>query len=267
MITAVRGRGLFIAFDLPDPGTRDEFWKGLFDRGLLVLKSGERSIRFRPALDITTEVVDEAIDLLRAQCQQTRIAVAGDASDLAAATHRCDTRCTHPQETRSRRRKSRRLLRRMARQRPGHRKVFADRRQAARARPHRHATPTTSRPSRARRKPSRSGASRPGRSAAKRCGSSATRCAKLKSELGQLVTLEIGQDHRRRRRRSAGDDRHLRLRGRPVAHALRPDDSIRAPEPSPDGAVASARCGRRHLRLQFSRRRLVLERRAGGGLR
>ena len=72
LITAVRGRGLFIAFDLPDPKTRDEFWKGVFDRGLLVLKSGEHSIRFRPALDITTEVVDEAIDLLRAQCQQMK---------------------------------------------------------------------------------------------------------------------------------------------------------------------------------------------------
>jgi L-lysine 6-transaminase len=69
IVTAVRGRGLFIAFDLPDPKTRDEFWKGLFDRGLLVLKSGDRSIRFRPALDITTEVIDEAMDLLRAQCK------------------------------------------------------------------------------------------------------------------------------------------------------------------------------------------------------
>lgn len=72
MVTAVRGRGLFIAFDLPDPKTRDEFWKGLFDRGLLVLKSGERAIRFRPALDITAAVVDEAMDLLRAQCRQMR---------------------------------------------------------------------------------------------------------------------------------------------------------------------------------------------------
>jgi L-lysine 6-transaminase len=72
IITAVRGRGLFIAFDLPDPKTRDAFWKGVFDRGLLVLKSGDHSIRFRPALDITTEAVDEAIGLLRAQCQQTR---------------------------------------------------------------------------------------------------------------------------------------------------------------------------------------------------
>jgi len=72
IITAVRGRGLFIAFDLPDSRARDEFWKGVFDRGLLVLKSGDHSIRFRPALDITTEVVDEAVGLLRAQCQQMK---------------------------------------------------------------------------------------------------------------------------------------------------------------------------------------------------
>ncbi len=72
MMSAVRGRGLFLAFDLPDPATRDRFWKGLFEGGALALKSGERAIRFRPALDFTTEVVDEAIDLLREQCQRMR---------------------------------------------------------------------------------------------------------------------------------------------------------------------------------------------------
>ncbi|MBA3652455.1 MAG: aminotransferase class III-fold pyridoxal phosphate-dependent enzyme, partial [Chthoniobacterales bacterium] len=72
IIAAVRGRGLFLAFDLPDAATRDEFWKGLFERGLLALKSGEKAIRFRPALDITREVVDEAIELLRQQCQRTQ---------------------------------------------------------------------------------------------------------------------------------------------------------------------------------------------------
>jgi L-lysine 6-transaminase len=72
VMTAVRGRGLFVAFDLPDPETRDEFWKGLFDRGVLALKSGERAIRFRPALDISAEVVDEAMELLRKQCQRMR---------------------------------------------------------------------------------------------------------------------------------------------------------------------------------------------------
>jgi L-lysine 6-transaminase len=73
IITAVRGRGLFLAFDLPDAATREEFWKGAFARGVFALRSGERSIRFRPALDITKEVVDEAIDLLREQCEQMRV--------------------------------------------------------------------------------------------------------------------------------------------------------------------------------------------------
>ena len=72
MFTAVRGRGLFLAFDLPDPATRDEFWKGLFDGGVFALKSGERAIRFRPALDITEKVIDEAIDLIRQQCARMR---------------------------------------------------------------------------------------------------------------------------------------------------------------------------------------------------
>jgi L-lysine 6-transaminase len=72
IMTAVRGRGLFLAFDLPDPATRDKFWKGLFEGGALALKSGERAIRFRPALDITKDVVDDAIDLLRQQCQRMK---------------------------------------------------------------------------------------------------------------------------------------------------------------------------------------------------
>ena len=70
MISAVRGRGLFIAFDLPDAKMRDMVWKELYDRGLLVLKSGERAIRFRPALDITAEVVDEAMLILREECNR-----------------------------------------------------------------------------------------------------------------------------------------------------------------------------------------------------
>jgi L-lysine 6-transaminase len=68
MMTAVRGRGLFIAFNLPDAAKRDELWKNLYDAGVLVLKSGERAIRFRPALDITAEVADEAMTILREQC-------------------------------------------------------------------------------------------------------------------------------------------------------------------------------------------------------
>src|SRR5881275_380273 len=71
-ISAARGRGLFLAFDLPDPRTREAFWKGLFDLGVLTLRSGENSIRFRPALDITAEVIDEAMDLMRQYCRERR---------------------------------------------------------------------------------------------------------------------------------------------------------------------------------------------------
>src|SRR5713101_2450198 len=72
IISAARGRGLFLAFDLPDPKMREEFWKGLFDLGVLTLRSGENSIRFRPPLDITAEVIDEAMDLMRQYCRQRK---------------------------------------------------------------------------------------------------------------------------------------------------------------------------------------------------
>jgi len=72
MISAVRGRGLLLAFDLPDSETRERFWKGLFDLGVLTLRSGDRSIRFRPVLDITARVVDEAMDLIRQYCRKRK---------------------------------------------------------------------------------------------------------------------------------------------------------------------------------------------------
>jgi L-lysine 6-transaminase len=72
IISAARGRGLFLAFDLPDAKTREEFWKGFFELGVLTLRSGENSIRFRPALDLTADVVDEAMELMRKFCRQRR---------------------------------------------------------------------------------------------------------------------------------------------------------------------------------------------------
>ncbi len=49
----VRGRGLMCAFDLPDARVRDVAQGLLQEEHVLVLPCGERSIRFRPALDIT----------------------------------------------------------------------------------------------------------------------------------------------------------------------------------------------------------------------
>jgi L-lysine 6-transaminase len=72
LISAARGRGLFLAFDLPDAKTREEFWKGFFNLGVLTLRSGENSIRFRPPLDITAEVIDEAMESMRQFCRKRK---------------------------------------------------------------------------------------------------------------------------------------------------------------------------------------------------
>src|SRR3546814_15986291 len=49
-----------------------------------------------------------------------------------------------------------------------------------------------------------------------------------------------GQNPVRRRGRSAGDDRHLRLRGRAFAAIIRADDRDRTARPPDDGGLASA---------------------------
>jgi L-lysine 6-transaminase len=72
LVSGVRGRGLMIAFDLPDRETREAFYRGLFDRGLLAIRCGDRSIRFRPVLDITAEVIQTALEMIHIQCRQMR---------------------------------------------------------------------------------------------------------------------------------------------------------------------------------------------------
>lgn len=66
IISAVRGRGLMCAFDLPDAATRNALRKLLWDSQLLVLACGERSLRFRPVLDVTREAIDAGMEKLGA---------------------------------------------------------------------------------------------------------------------------------------------------------------------------------------------------------
>jgi L-lysine 6-transaminase len=64
-LTNVRGRGLMVAVDLPDPQARDTVLTELRDHDhVLGLPSGERAIRFRPALTVSTDELDEAVDAL-----------------------------------------------------------------------------------------------------------------------------------------------------------------------------------------------------------
>jgi L-lysine 6-transaminase len=58
----VRGRGLFVALDLPTPQARDTALRRLHrDEHVLILGGGERSIRFRPALTIGEDEIDLAV--------------------------------------------------------------------------------------------------------------------------------------------------------------------------------------------------------------
>ncbi len=60
----VRGRGLMIGFDLADHDTAVALERACFERGLLVLTCGERSVRLAPPLVVTREQADVAVDIL-----------------------------------------------------------------------------------------------------------------------------------------------------------------------------------------------------------
>lgn len=72
LISNVRGRGLMIAFTLPENTLRDKMLKLLFENGLIALASGEKAVRFRPTLSLTKEHVDETIAILKTSLQGLR---------------------------------------------------------------------------------------------------------------------------------------------------------------------------------------------------
>jgi L-lysine 6-transaminase len=69
VVSAVRGRGVMLAVDLPSAAARDAFWKGAYELGLLVVRCGERSIRLRPVLDVKDEVIEQALRIMDQQCR------------------------------------------------------------------------------------------------------------------------------------------------------------------------------------------------------
>jgi len=63
-ITNVRGKGLFLAMDLPNSEERKVLLNKCWRNRLAVLSSGEKSIRFRPPLTFSREDADRGIILL-----------------------------------------------------------------------------------------------------------------------------------------------------------------------------------------------------------
>lgn len=64
MMSNVRGRGLMIAFDLPDKPARDAMSERMKENGLYALKCGAKSVRFRGMLDTSAEIVDKAVGIV-----------------------------------------------------------------------------------------------------------------------------------------------------------------------------------------------------------
>ena len=63
-VSNARGLGLLCAFDLPTSDDRNQLVDKIIDNGALILSCGEKSIRFRPSLTISTEEIDNGIEII-----------------------------------------------------------------------------------------------------------------------------------------------------------------------------------------------------------
>lgn len=64
LLTNVRGRGLMIAFDCPDRGTREALRRRFLQEGLFLLTCGDHSIRLRPPLTVSRDEADQAAQII-----------------------------------------------------------------------------------------------------------------------------------------------------------------------------------------------------------
>ncbi|MCT7660853.1 L-lysine 6-transaminase [Mycobacterium deserti] len=65
VVLDVRGRGLMCAFSLPTAEQRDHLIERLWERRVIMLASGPDSVRFRPALTVSRDEIDTAINAVR----------------------------------------------------------------------------------------------------------------------------------------------------------------------------------------------------------
>ena len=72
MLSQPRAAGTFAALDVRDTSTRDRLIDAARQRGLECGGSGERSVRFRPALVLSSRHVAECLDILDAAAKAVR---------------------------------------------------------------------------------------------------------------------------------------------------------------------------------------------------
>jgi L-lysine 6-transaminase len=65
LVSNSRGLGLMCSFDLSSPEIRNKFKDTCLKEKLIILGCGEKSIRFRPPLNITKDELDEGLNVIR----------------------------------------------------------------------------------------------------------------------------------------------------------------------------------------------------------
>lgn len=73
-ISNPRGKGLMCAFDFPNGHARKEFLKNTFKYGLMILPCGERTVRFRPPLNISSDHIDEGMEIIEKSVKEAAAA-------------------------------------------------------------------------------------------------------------------------------------------------------------------------------------------------
>lgn len=65
LVSNVRGRGLFCAFDMPSGDIRKGFIDKCFEQGLMILPCGSVTVRFRPPLNLDMENMNEGLNIVK----------------------------------------------------------------------------------------------------------------------------------------------------------------------------------------------------------
>ena len=73
LVSNSRGLGLFCAFTLSEAQMRDVLKQKCYDEGLILIGCGDRSVRFRPALNITRDEIDLGIKVIREQLKELSV--------------------------------------------------------------------------------------------------------------------------------------------------------------------------------------------------
>lgn len=73
LIDNSRGRGLFCAMDLATSQERDQLRTKAYEEGLILIGCGDRSIRFRPALNFSKTEVDDGISIIRKALEEISV--------------------------------------------------------------------------------------------------------------------------------------------------------------------------------------------------